>query len=76
MWTTSRYSSEKARERAEKLAASGNSRYVARGKKTIAQLVELARKSGEERIMVVEEDGIREIEVLPTGKWRWNEGKR
>lgn len=76
MITTSRYSSKKTREFAKKLAEDGSERYVARGKKTIAELALIARKSGEERISIIEEKDdlphkIIEIQVLETGIWNW-----
>lgn len=53
-------------------------RYVARGKKTIAHLAGEARKSGEERIGVIEERGGRMavlciIRIDERGRWAWEE---
>jgi len=58
------------------LAQNSGSAFVARGKKTVAQLVAFARRKGEQRIMVVEEKSgkpcrIAVIEVLETGAWKW-----
>ncbi|MFH1520557.1 MAG: hypothetical protein ABID61_02850 [Candidatus Micrarchaeota archaeon] len=74
MYTTSRYSSIKTRELAKKLANENNEIYVARGKKTIDQLVQLARKKGEERITVLDENNpttFAIIEVDELGNWKW-----
>ena len=73
MYTTSRYSSVKTRELAKALAKENNEIYVARGKKTIEQLVEFARKKGEERIIVVDDnEKPATIEVDELGRWKWN----
>ncbi|HSB47508.1 MAG TPA: hypothetical protein VLD37_05825 [Candidatus Bilamarchaeum sp.] len=76
MITTSRYSSKKTRDFAKRLAEEGSEAYVARGKKTIDELAAIARKSGDERISVVEEKDdapakIIEIRVFETGRWAW-----
>jgi rRNA maturation protein Rpf1 len=76
MLTTSRYASEETRRAARSLASSSGSRFVARGKKTIAELAELARKGGDATIGIVEERGgkpafISSMEVLARGGWRW-----
>lgn len=76
MWTTSRYSSDETRRLCRKLADSSRSIYVARGKKTISELVGFARRKGEHSIMIVEEkEGgpaeIKEITVFETGSWQW-----
>lgn len=57
MFTTSRYAGRETRRHAQAMAAEAGEPYVARGKKTIAQLAALARRMGEERISVVEERG-------------------
>ena len=74
MFTTSRYASEKARKLARKLAEENKEPYVSRGKHTIQQLAEIARKKGEERICVVEDKEpfvIATIKVSETGEWEW-----
>lgn len=73
MFTTSRYSSTKTRELAKKLAIENKEIYVARGKKTIDQLVQLARKKGEEKITVLEDNSpkIAIITIDELGRWRW-----
>ena len=75
MITTSRYASKKTREFARKAGTF----YVSRGKKTIDDIAEYARRKGESEVVIVEEkNGVPEylsvIEVSETGKWRW--GKR
>lgn len=77
--TTSRYASEETRRAARKLAASPGSRFVARGKKTVAELAALARKEGFERVDIMEERrgkpaSVSSMEILPSGKWRWVSG--
>ncbi len=74
--TTSRYASDETRRAARALAASSGSRFVARGKKTIAELAEFARRNGDATIGVLEERGgkpafISSMEVLGRGGWRW-----
>lgn len=77
MFTTSRYSSTKTRELAKKLASESKEIYVARGKKTIDQLVQLARKKGDEKITVLEEQENKPttsavILIDELGRWKWN----
>lgn len=76
MFTTSRYAGPETRRTARKLALEAGEPFVARGKRTIAQLVALARRSGEERISIVEErrgkpGGTAVIRVSASGKWEW-----
>jgi rRNA maturation protein Rpf1 len=76
MWTTSRYCSSVTRSLCMKLARSCGSSYVARGKKTIVQLADLARRKGDSKINILEEKAgkpitIATIEVLETGQWHW-----
>ena len=73
IWTTGRYATAKTRRKAEELAASNNSKYVARGKKTIFELVDFARSEGVQWIMLVEQNAEQCIEVLPMGNFRWVE---
>ena len=74
--TTSRYASKKTRSAAIEFAKKQKSFYVARGKKTIAQLVEFAWRKGEEKIAIVRERKgtsavVDEIEIDQWGKWKW-----
>lgn len=76
MWTTSRYASEETRKFARRLASSSGSVFCARGKKTVAQLAGLARRSGEEMIFILEERAGKPFRaasarVLETGGWEW-----
>lgn len=80
MFTTSRYASKKTKDLALKMAKENKERFISRGKHTIAQLVELARRNGEEKIFVIEERKkqpavIVTIEVSELGEWRWVEEK-
>jgi len=80
MFTTSRYASPKARELARRMAVEAGEIFMSRGKHTIDQLAEMARRKGEEHISIIEESKgepatIALIEVSETGKWRWT-GKR
>ena len=77
MFTTSRYASAKTKEKARRLARENNELFLARGKRTISELVLFARKKGEERISVLEEkDGLPSrvcrIDVSENGKWEWS----
>ena len=74
--TTSRYPSGETRKKARELATENTERYLARGKKTIRQLAEWARRNGEEIITILEErnnmpDKIVKIKVSEMGKWAW-----
>ncbi len=76
MITTSRYASEKTGKFAKKLARKLNTFYTSRGKKTIDQLSEQARRKGESEIIVVEEkenfpDTVSVIKVSELGEWKW-----
>jgi len=76
MFTTSRYAGPGTRRRARELAEEAGEPFVARGKRTVEQLVALARKTGEERISILEERGkkpgtVAVIRVSETGKWEW-----
>lgn len=78
LFTTSRYASEETRNIAKKLARRQKEKYVARGKKTIDEVVAAARKNGDERITVVEEKGskpyrIAVLAVDELGNWSWVE---
>ncbi|MBI5228168.1 hypothetical protein HY988_06270 [Candidatus Micrarchaeota archaeon] len=76
MITTSRYATSETRKHAKKLGTENGERYLARGKKTIRQLVEWARKNGEEFITILEEKDkqpaeILKIKVNEVGDWSW-----
>lgn len=76
MITTSRYASDKTRKIAKKLSGKLGTFFASRGKKTIEELVEYARKKGETELMVVEENEgtaayVSTIEISETGKWTW-----
>jgi len=76
MYTTSRYASGETRKFARRLATRNREAYVARGKKTIAELAALARKTGEGSVVVVEERGgkpavLSTIRVDELGGWKW-----
>ena len=76
MFTTSRYASEDTRELALVLAEKSDDLFISRGKRTIANLVEIARKRGENRISILEEHKgkpfrISFIEVSELGNWKW-----
>lgn len=78
MFTTSRYASVETRNLARKLAEENDELFLVRGKRTIEELVEFARKKGEERISVVEEKGgkpakVCRISVSESGKWNWSD---
>ncbi|MBI5046321.1 hypothetical protein HZC07_01160, partial [Candidatus Micrarchaeota archaeon] len=65
MYNTSSYSFKKTRTIVKKLAEEKQERYIARGKKTVAQLAEFARKIGEEKITIIEEkDGEANLENI------------
>ncbi len=77
MFTTSRYASEKSRKLALELAKEKKELFICRGKHTIAALVEIARKKGEKRISIVEEEKgmpkkIAHITVFELGDWKWS----
>jgi rRNA maturation protein Rpf1 len=76
MFTTSRYAGPETRQRARKLAEEAGEPFVARGKRTVAQLAALARKMGQARVSILEErgkkpGGVAAIRVSETGKWEW-----
>jgi rRNA maturation protein Rpf1 len=81
MFTTSRYASVETKKLARRLAEEKNGLFLSRGKKTIEELVEFARKRGEELIAIIEEEGgkpakISRISVSETGKWSWSGEER
>jgi rRNA maturation protein Rpf1 len=74
--STSRYASLETRELARALAKERDEPFVSRGKRTMDSLAALARRRGQERILIVEERGQRPsalvtIEVDERGLWRW-----
>ena len=76
IWTTSRYASLETKKRAQTLAGGAGSCYIARGKKTIDDIAEFARRLGFVRIMLLEEcaghpSQIRTIDISPDGRWKW-----
>ena len=76
MITTSRYASKETKAEAKKLSKINSQKYVARGKKTVEELVELARRTGEESIQILEEQEkqpkkISIIKVDELGRWKW-----
>ncbi len=76
MITTSRYASSETRGMARRMAADSGDVSVARGKRTVEQLVSLARRKGEDRITIIEErDGkpsiAADIAIDEMGRWRW-----
>ncbi|MBN1170035.1 hypothetical protein JXA56_03345 [Candidatus Micrarchaeota archaeon] len=71
MYTTSRYASEKTRRKAKTLGE-----FFSRGKKTISQLADMARKKGHHMIGIVREKNgapctISVISVNELGEWSW-----
>ena len=78
MFTTSRYASSETRSLASGMAAESGERYVARGKKSVAALAELARRFGEPRVSIIEERDGKPALVAPLlvdelGRWAWAE---
>ena len=76
--TTSRYASLATRKSARELANAVKADYVARGKKTIQQLVEYAWKKGNDKLLVIEEKKDKAaiasaIAIDHWGKWCWAE---
>lgn len=76
MITTSRYASEKTRIFAKKLAEKRKTRYYGRRKKTIDYIVEIARKKGDNKIIIIIEKKdkpkfIRTIRIKCNGTWAW-----
>ena len=76
MITTSRYASSGTRAMARLMASGSGDVFTARGKRTVEQLVSLARKKGDERITIIEErDGkpsvAADITIDEMGRWRW-----
>jgi rRNA maturation protein Rpf1 len=81
MFTTSRYASVETRKLARKLAGEKEEIFLARGKKTVEELVDFARKKGEAVISIVEENGgkpakVCRIIVSETGRWAWSAEER
>ena len=81
MFTTSRYAGKETKELARRLARGKKEIFLARGKRSIEELVSLARKKGETLISVVEEEKGRPakvctIKVSETGRWNWSAEER
>ena len=73
MYSTSRYASKETRQQAKKLGE-----YFSRGKKTISQLVDIARKKGYHKIGILREKNgkpfrISVISVTELGEWSWSD---
>ena len=78
MYTTSRYASADTRGFARRLATRNREPYVARGKKTVQQLVDYAWKKGNNKLLVIEEKKdeaaiASAIAIDQWGKWCWAE---
>jgi len=76
VYTTSRYASGDTRTFARRLAEKKGEPYVARGKRTMAELAAFARRTGEETITVVEEKAggpavLCTAKVDALGRWSW-----
>ena len=56
-----------------------SSNYIARGKKSINGLVTIARKNGDQRLVIINEEkksnNLHIIEINELGEWRWIEEK-
>ena len=75
MWTTSRYAAAETKNIARQLAEIFNQNYYARGKHTIEQLANDARRKGEERIFIIEEkdkqaNELSVIAIDELGQWQ------
>lgn len=80
MYTTSRYASGQARTLAKRMAGEHGEKYVARGKKTVRELAESARRRGDGCVCIVSDGGrgaagLSCMEVLCDGGWKWKERK-
>lgn len=75
MLTTSRYPSPSTRHCAQQLAHLFGCYYIPRSKKTIEQLATMARKKGNERILIVEESQQKNklaiLAIDEIGQWKW-----
>jgi len=76
MFTTSRYASLQTRKYAKGIAKEKDESYFNRGKHTISELVEKARKMGEEYIHIIEEKDkkpavISTLIINEIGEWKW-----
>ncbi|MBU0532521.1 hypothetical protein KKB44_03440 [Candidatus Micrarchaeota archaeon] len=75
MFTTGRYASKKSRDLARRLAKEKKESYISRGKHTIAQLTEMARKKGEENLHIIEERKKEPVKLalikITETKWQW-----
>lgn len=74
--TTSRYASLAVREAAAELARQNKAIYVARGKRTIRELVDFAWKRGHFSVLIVREKkskvaAVGEIAIDHWGNWSW-----
>jgi len=78
MITTSRYAPEEIRLEAKLQAGRSGEKYVARGKKTIEQIAQFARKNGDGHVFIIcERRGggsvTEKINIDPRGRWKWDE---
>ncbi len=72
MITTSRYASSSLRTYARALSSILHTRYIARGKKTIDELVWFSRKIGDGRIIILKDPQTLEfISLDEIMKWKW-----
>ncbi|MBU0591441.1 hypothetical protein KKF81_01205 [Candidatus Micrarchaeota archaeon] len=80
MYTTSRYASKETIRFAQLMAERKKERFLNRNKKTINEMVEIARTSGDEHIYIIRErkgipSTISEILINSNGGWRWDKTK-
>ncbi|MGV8084905.1 MAG: hypothetical protein ACP5N9_01490 [Candidatus Bilamarchaeum sp.] len=76
MITTSRYASKETKDEAKKIAQKRAEKYIARGKKTIEKIVESARRSGEHKVLILEEKNNKPLklsilQIDELGRWKW-----
>ncbi|MEM3422391.1 MAG: hypothetical protein QXF35_03650 [Candidatus Bilamarchaeaceae archaeon] len=74
--TTSRYASSRVRKEAIEFANNKKALYIARGKRTINSIVDLAWRKGHHLIIIFREKngkvaGFDEIEIDQWGDWKW-----
>ncbi|MBU0586108.1 hypothetical protein KJ780_01205 [Candidatus Micrarchaeota archaeon] len=70
--TTARYSEKNVREFAKIFASSLNSKYIARGKKSIEELVRASRKLGENTLAIINSNEIW-FASISASNWNWKE---
>ena len=70
--TTSRNASLEVKELALSFSLDKKSKYLNRGKKTVEELVSIARKLGHSKIAIVKgKEKIDYIEIHHSGNWEW-----